>query len=404
MEVNDTITGELKHVRVVHLSLVLVSTTILYLVVSAWTDAPELLKEVELFENYTNEISLDERFFVEMMDKDWVKSRADKIFGVLQTEINCEFEADKQLTPVNLVKKSMHLLQQDEQDKTWPRTPSSTLQSWRKTLDRKRWRIAFISEVDIGPDIKNWIESNTGLDVGGGGTYGGSGPVLTDLELKWNTMNNTQRELELHLQINRFFVPADAQVVLPTTDLHPLHSIFSVTVGTGLEEEASLPTSWLKDNYPLLNDKWDDLNGYTFSHALESTRSKITGGLEERDPNLLGITIHGSDIGYVGPILIFVILLYMLAHILNINRHFAVHAIGNNNKEWRHVLLPWVGAMPGFLPRLLSAGTIAILPAVVVWWAMWRVLLLSVWSLIAALTVGVIGAYCTVSGGRISKT
>lgn len=409
---NNALIGELKHVRFVHFSLMLISSVTIYLVLTSWTNAPETRKELEAFQRTMHTLSADDSSetrldFVEIMPKDWRDSRSEELLNIVKEAISEEFKVsiDKKLE-AKILKKSIRLVPIDNHERAWPDMTFSTLEDWRTAAETKKWHIQKILKVDINPDVeqkmRDWIASNTSIKTVAGGTWFGEQPVLVDLTTDWDYGNGTQKELKLQLRISLHFVSGDEQGFMHDAKFGHEDGEFAAMCKTAIEKDIALPKEWFQHEYPLLTAKWNYLKGKTLSDAIESIEEEITARLEERRTNLFGITVHGPDIGYAGSIVIFIVLCYMLVCLLNIRSYLKSHTSAKI-KGCEIAVSPWIGAMSGIPARLLATVGLALVPALAVFCSIWRVLGQEVESIIFGLGAGGIGLYCVYLGNCISK-
>jgi len=409
---NNAVMGELKHVRFVHFSLMLISSVTIYLVLASWTNAPEARKELKAFQRTMHTLSADDSSetslnFVQIMPKDWRDSRSEELLNIVKEAIPEEFKVsiDKKLE-AKILNKSIRLVPVDNRQRAWPDMASSTMKDWRTAAETKKWHIQKILKVDINQDVtqkmRDWIESNTSIETVTGGTWFGEQPVLVDLTPDWDYGNGTQKELKLQLRIGLHFVSSDEQGVMYDAKLGHEDGEFAAMCKTAIEKDIGLPREWFQHEYPLLTDKWNYLEGKTFSDAIESIEEEITARLEERRTNLFGITVHGPDIGYVGPIVILIVLCYMLVCLLNIRSYLKSHTSAEI-KGREIAVSPWIGAMSGIPARLLATVGLALVPALAVSCSIWRVLGQEVVSIIFGIGAGGIGLYCVYLGNYISE-
>jgi len=87
---NTSIYDGLKHIRLVHYTLVIVSFTVFYIVVSVWSDSPELLAEFEKFETAVERIQSDDLFFLMLLPKKWHQAKIGKLIDDINKIIEPE--------------------------------------------------------------------------------------------------------------------------------------------------------------------------------------------------------------------------------------------------------------------------------------------------------------------------
>ena len=119
------------------------------------------------------------------------------------------------------------------------------------------------------------------------------------------------------------------------------------------------------DRYPFLEQALNTIGEFTPSEALNWAEKQQVARIRGQDPRFFGTNIRGEHLGYVGPVVIFVLHVYLL-----ITLHSLLSYV---QRESRPAGPPtWLATMKRTWPRLFSFLTLAGCPTVAVGLALWR--------------------------------
>lgn len=128
---------------------------------------------------------------------------------------------------------------------------------------------------------------------------------------------------------------------------------------------SSLPAETF-DSFPTLRQELDSIADLSPADALAWAEEKRVAGIRGRTPRFFGATIRGEHLGYVGPLLIVALHLYLLIMLHSVSGH----------SPWEgttaHPPLPWAATIKKPLPILFSFVTLTVLPAVATALSMYR--------------------------------
>ena len=119
------------------------------------------------------------------------------------------------------------------------------------------------------------------------------------------------------------------------------------------------------DRYPYLEQALNTIGEFTPSEALDWAKKQQVARIRGQDPRFFGTNIRGEHLGYVGPVVIFLLHVYLL---------ITLHSLlGYVQRESRPPGSPtWLATMKLTWPRLFSFLTLAGCPTVAVGLALWR--------------------------------
>lgn len=134
---------------------------------------------------------------------------------------------------------------------------------------------------------------------------------------------------------------------------------------------------------------WHKISGLTLGEA-EAALVALSETAAYADPvPILGIQIPGSLIGFVAPLVIIVVLLYLLSHLTYLNGLIS-------NAENAPDNLVWIGLFKSKLALFLTFSSIVILPIVTSFLLTWGVAAQSVMGLFVAILVAIFVAIASV--------
>ncbi|CAD7849798.1 MAG: hypothetical protein [Olavius algarvensis Delta 4 endosymbiont] len=378
---NTSIYDGLKHIRLVHYTLVIVSFTVFYIVVSVWSDSPELLAEFEKFETAVERIQSDDLFFLMLLPKKWHQAKIGKLIDdinkIIEPENNRRVQVKNQHF-IPILKKITKLQKVDDILVRWPDIQTSSIENLRNSIENREWQIEKISQVGVDRSTKlkinEWIRKNIKgkTDFLAKGTYYAKDLFILDLSLK-KMIGVKKKEVSISLGMDHMFLSTEENS-LPVK-IGMLKEEFFLS-GETENENVRMPQGWFKkrENYPRIYTHWDEIKHKTISEAKQSLKEKMTERLKGRSTNMLGIRISGPDIGYMGPLAIIIILLYLVNYEYYLYGLLKNRIVRIKENENLNFALPWIGVMQTNLSLFTTFITISLFPAIAVLFAIWRVL------------------------------
>lgn len=160
------------------------------------------------------------------------------------------------------------------------------------------------------------------------------------------------------------------------------------------QEELKLHEFWFESKFPQLSQNWLSIKDEKIESAVENAKLKrLLGVPNQKFVSLLNFEVRGRDLGTLGPILIFTILFYMLSYVSHMaSRPFwslpKTTESSTDSEDWRRSFIaPWIGVVPNLLGVLVSIATLAILPSFAI---MYELLTLADWNAIVVFAVTVV--------------
>src|SRR5262249_20547656 len=127
-----------------------------------------------------------------------------------------------------------------------------------------------------------------------------------------------------------------------------------------------------------------------------------TKGLESFKQSFLGVEIKAAHIGTVGPIIIFLILLYLFAYLSHLSA--LVPEKAPSTRESVDFYSPWLGATKSPAGLTGTAVTVAVIPCLTILLSLWRLRGSPIWlSVVLAIVAGLVpGAWIAGAGFRLA--
>jgi hypothetical protein len=397
------VAGALEHVRLIHFTLVLVAATLLYIVTSTWSEAPDVRRELADLTLTLDRLNQGTATIADLMPPKWSDDRGASLLDGIEKGIAQKVAGDAlNRRPIGPLLEFDRKVVLSKLNISWPDAQSADLQKIRSALTGAVWSVPTVATVAIDQATIDWARAN--LDKPMLTTWGSSGTSLEfrKIEAAPADDNGAIKALVDFRILEFVYTPGEfSQSHVTVSEKSSKQAEVLLTTAPG---EARLPEHWFEQRFPHLCRGWSAVESKSLSSALDATEKELREALRAYEPNLLGISVHGSDLGYVGPIAILVILVYLLTyldHVAALTSHPAwVRATGRNMD-----FIPWMGAMPGYLPLALLMLTLVGLPSGSVYLALDRfskvdVRLEWVWfGLVVVLAIG-----CTIKARQISRS
>lgn len=384
---SSQIREDLKHVRSVHFALLIVSGTMLYLIIAAWSRAPELY--AQLFKLTT-----------------FLKNY--QTTGVPLKEVDPKKAADISDEVLRTVQKATgtKLAWADSSSGRKSGTGPATDLTCRGTNLKTQAGILLMESINhaisagcqfslpvISEDQAKLMSKETATP---GGNQGGVG-FLTDAYLKdFSVLHDLNGDSGIIVLARTFFPSGDDRTPPPPGTEWPTK--FQV----GLRSDtAAFSQNWLQQRFPAVQSH-PELLAVTSEDALRLVAEERTKTLESFKASFLGVEVKPAHIGTVGPVIIVSVLLYLFAYL----RHLSVLVPeeARSPRESVDSYSPWLGATKGLLPFAGTLVSVTVIPSLIILLSLWRLTGLAiVWSVVIAMVGGFApGMLITRVGSRLA--
>lgn len=389
MEKEKELSEYLQHVRLIHLSLLVVSATITYLVLSTWSTSNELVIDLKEFTQMMEKAAQsheDPKKLAQILP-DWEK------IGVEPIKSSLEKQLGRKITFGG----PEHIIIRETEPGPLPSEFESLAKS-RSELERRKWNIevpeSFQSDLSavrdliqgMGRDpvirmvVKSWpSETKPGYaDIPG---YANIEAIFTWVETE------TLRDINGNVQIKH--TQKSFTRTFENKEWKSRTAIVSFT-----------PESLAK-RFHYMEEYWDSIKLLPYQRAVNWANDQRIEELKSRNPSLFGIEIRGEHIGYVGPVLTGCLLMYLLSYLTQLD--------GLSKRGQLEVpsaagtLSPWIGTMTNLSAVIITWLTLTIGPFMAVGLPLWRLLGLHwFWSVVLGLCAGLIGFRCAWISGKLA--
>jgi len=374
------------HLRFVHNAQTIVSSTVLYLVISSWSLAPELISDLKQFLGLSQktraaaevpELLGDLIPQVRMSHMEFSAKLSSKIRHVVRT--TTPFRS-RPLTSPPEESAPIGIQWNDLKDQEWmvetlgkPEDSLSEIQVWldkwkrclpslerelrdRRRLVRRRGRrpssfhVRRLTAPQVRVSVADWPAGANSVQA------------VTEIKVyvpdRWSSIHAC-----------RGFVPKDAGPENFTHDYEWRLTRVRRTFGPHRFDiqarNFSLPAETF-DSFPTLRQELNSIADLSPADALAWAEEKKVAGIRGRTPRFFGATIRGEHLGYVGPLLIVALHLYLLMMLHSVSGH------STREGTTAHTQLPWAATIKKPLPKLFSIVTLTVLPTVATALSMYR--------------------------------
>jgi hypothetical protein len=402
----EIVLNALKHIRLIHYTLVITSSTALYIIIILWSNVPILIHELKNLEK--SMILLNKQHYL----PEWANERANNILKVIEksleikdiVEINATVHSRRQMQ-IDHIKEFDQKVLLNLEDFKWP-LDSATLEEWQFAFDRPRQLLVpTIKEIRFKPEAKEWVDDNvyTKVHIGGVTSVG----IVDVIGISTSTTNsiNTGDVIEVKFRAtNGIITSQNPFPTMTVEDPVPFPGIVTIS-----REHLTMLSDWFEETYPslhaLLKDDVDNVKKKNVHQTISFFKDKIKEKLRQEEKPMLqffGISISGKDITYV-VIIIITIQIYLLTHLMHISSQVNKLSISTDDSK-KILIIPWVGAMSGIFPAAIKISTLVVLPTFVVWSFLFQVRAFGfVLTSLLSLPVVCLGYFCYLHSVRITK-
>ncbi len=385
MEKEKQLSEYLQHVRLIHLSLLVVSATIIYLVLSTLSTSNELvidLKEFTQMMEKAVQSDKDPQKLAEILP-DWEKIGVEPIKGSLEEKLGRKI----------IFGGYEHILIRETEPGPLPSEFESLAKS-RSELERRKWNIevpeSFQSDLS---DVRDWLNVMDRDKT----------PVITMIVKSWPSETKPG-----YANIEAIFTWVEIETVRDANGNVQIKHTPKTRNKTFENKEwksrttlVSFTPESLAKRFHYMEEYWDSIKLLPYQRAVNWANDQRVEELKSRNPSLFGIEIRGEHIGYVGPLLTACLLIYLLSYLtqldsLSTKGQLDVPSAGGT-------LSPWIGTMTNLSAVVITWLTLIIGPILAVGLPLWRLLGLHwFWSAVLGLCAGLVGFRCAWISGKLA--
>ncbi len=357
---NQLVDG-LKHLRLIHFTLLLVTATTGYLVYASYSIAPETLREAQEFRDLVESLASDTPS-LDLLNPEW----SERSFKA--SPLGAAYPGEK-----------------------YPARAYRVLRRFPLDKGLQVGRIVgmleapYSMEIEIldgpleGDDFLSRVRSLVA------GTDSFLVPCNASLYPDWRGDRSADVKVILTCIQAGSAQPGGRGLDAPQVPLiHELDGRLSTRI-----EQVELARDW-RSRFSALFEL-DNLNDLDLDELLDFARGDLTSGLSGKNPTLAGLELEGRHVGIVGPVVILVLLVYLVLFLHELDRSL------ERRIDLDVAFLPWVGAMPSRWAGFLVWLTLLALPAAVTFLAVYRLVWPNGWvvSLVStpAILLGAVAAW-----------
>ena len=344
MATEKDLSTAITHVRLIHFTLIIVCIIVLYIVLFAWSDVQLVRGELEKLKR------IAEEFASETLPARWERERVESHLKTLERSLGV-------LTPMNRTnQQQIDMAKQFDRDFLLRDTtgdwlkPTDNMANWRTNLEGLSGLV--IKEVIFDPQDVQWAKEKSTDKF-----YGLGGQLINVVRIVRISPAATEGELDIELSADsQHFVKGNPTVISS-------HETKLIKCHIRTEREPIAASGWFLKAHPRLctAKRWTVLGDKSIQDAIKSVDNELSGALKTTKPTLIGMEFRGEDIGWVGPLAILAVMSYLLAFLQHIGHR--IRSIPDSNSARGGLFAEWIGAMPERLPRIMTCGSIAVLPA-----------------------------------------
>ncbi len=361
----ELLVEEIRHVRTVHMLLVLAAATVGYLVLAAWTDAPEVLRETEALERDIRGFVADPRVLLAT-----IPHSAATYHELMSIVAPTDDLMDGEL--------SRGVLQGSERVVQFGGLPSvdnSSIETLRAALNNTTLQFQHVSRFDLSATAVDWIRggrsSSTAPRDGGNLTSIGHGPRLMEVIVSsWPKRPGEMGLARIRLRmLKTTWTPA----VQGTDGLYHgsggkienhVDMSYDVRFEAASVETVRVAPKWFAEHYPHLDSR--KVQAMTCQQIRYAALSEAESKLREGHAKFADLEIQGQYIAIVAPIALIGLLIYLIACLHEILRFLDA---GGTSPP----LIPFVGGAPGAFSCGIAWLTFSLIPAITLGIVFWRV-------------------------------
>lgn len=409
MDYNDYTHKELDHLRLLDLSMLAVSATLLYLVAANWNPAPELEKELDTLREIKTKLDNQSLTASELE-----QVTANGITDMMQRKA----ELSNVVSVIN--EKKQEIWMQNHINDSYiyglarissrPNTiTGNLLMDSRNYFTSDEWEIEKAEGIDQGFKwsqecqiaINGYIEDLHKFKAASNFMVDNDGSIVIILNNiavdKWPSIKagighaKINATITLYERIFSFEKPIRYE--------YNKQCIADVTFTSRRTRIKPNLESWFSSKFIHIGSRWEDLKGLNIGYAkIWATRLRASG-IAEQKPSILGLSLGGKGeyVFGLGLLVLLSIHCYMLIYLSRLK-----HYVQNNS--YTKFITPWVGTMNTTLALLILITTTSLMPLAASFFSLWRILGLR-WYLAfaASLTLNSLGAWNTFLARRITR-
>jgi hypothetical protein len=406
----DFIRADLEHVRFINFSLMAMCFLLIYLVWASWSDANEVLAELNSLKKHVNSALRAKanpealtNIFPEVGQKlarRW--SSLGKLKGLSKTSpspmINFQRAIEDFLDlPVgferqglpNLLWPSIRLAP----DVEVPVAGDQSLTDVRERFASAHWDIEVLDHFDgDAGKLRDWVAKAKSAQFASV-----DGPNVTGIHFEWPKTDSAGKA---RITFEMIFVST-----APHGDADPAHWVDDqqyVFDWAARRQTLIYSTDRFDKNFPKTKAHWQELSAKTLEEARTLMSQKTNESLQKKNVKLFEMEFAGQDIGIITPCFIAALLWYLVAYLSNLLEWLKANPHGKARAA--RFVSPWVGAMPNRWARFVSVFSLILMPLLAVSLSLWRLSNQNLlFALIIALVFAVFGSKCVKLGADINR-
>jgi hypothetical protein len=344
----DEVIDQLKHLRAVHLSLVAICSTTLYLALAQSSPAA-LAREIQELRAFALSAAEEPATMIANHQEPWVRSRLEPMRRSLQAHVAPEGAFELRWEGMGWETARSKAIRVP----TWPQFPDlprATLSDQRALMAQRPATVSYIAEVtgckgsiaQIGPEagLLGRVLDIADLHVSHWPSEGRRGSVeFIVRDTRYIALSSRRSESLQYQNTYRTAIPVACQFVTRADTIAALVGI-----------------AWFESRFPRLGDSWELLAGLPSDRAEAKAEAIDKVKNRDIDVSVLGVPLQPRLFGYALP----VIVLSVLGYIWALVRHLQQHLKGIAELQG---LTPWICTYTEPISQALSIATLAILPA-----------------------------------------
>lgn len=331
---------ELKHVRIIHFSILVVTTAIAYVVIANWTPAVELHSELESFQSIARGLELHSLRKDPSVLLRVNPGKFDSILRHIQDALSSTMGSHVSIHQ-NAVAYLRDFFRLNNQDKvSLDSLEAKTIWMLRREIEGGEW---YIDRID---GLFGDVEKQRKILIGR--FDGRRNPTMLAYTVAMNSVprddiHRASGSMSVNLTVtSRGYFPD-----FPPLDLVDVDLAWTATVDT-----VRASKNWFHSSYPLIQRYWDSVSGMTLDSAMEWASIEETNMLAGHQFSFLGLSFDGKHIGFIGPAIVAILFIYLISYVLHIHKRVRIHAAARGPNV--SGIAPWIGVMDNGISQTLS--------------------------------------------------
>ncbi|MDP8201818.1 MAG: hypothetical protein P9M11_06705 [Candidatus Tenebribacter burtonii] len=360
MEYLNYIREDLKYLRMIHTTSLIILFVVSYLIITSWNSYSLLSRQLQQFSTDINSLKTNKQFSTTIVK--FKPLWADKYSQNINTSLLDYTDNSIRLSNsgTNAARDHFRLLPTN----TTNLLVEDILQNLMSNLTLINWKLGVIDS----------IQKNVDLSV-----------YLNELENKKEHTSYHFSDLAVVSWPSEISI-GESKINLNLSYYHK--SILRILGKTSREKKFTM--KWTEKNdtinvteeevfdvYPLLEKNWEQIHLLNLKNALDWSNTLKIKPLENKKPQILGLNIETKYIGIISPIVILICQLLILSYLINLLKNFN-HLLSMDCKSSKFIFTsPWIGTMDNVPAFLFTNISLIIFPSLAASISIWRFTLIS---------------------------